>query len=64
VAHQNKLLAAARAGEQRDDSTVYDGSDGAKSYQAISFIGERKEPQDLPSRPKAPKRWRRCPPGR
>jgi hypothetical protein len=49
VAHQNRLLAAARAGEQRDDSTVYDGSDGAKSYQAISFIGERHEPQDLPS---------------
>jgi hypothetical protein len=50
VAHQNKLLAAARAGQQRDDSTVYDGSDGAKSYQAISFIGGRKEPQDLPSK--------------
>ncbi|HUE45115.1 MAG TPA: DUF1849 family protein [Aestuariivirgaceae bacterium] len=49
VAHQNKLLAAARAGKQRDDSTVYDGSDGAKSYQAISFIGERQEPRDLPS---------------
>jgi hypothetical protein len=49
VAHQNKLLVAARAGEQRDDSTVYDGSDGAKSYQAISFIGERQEPRDLPS---------------
>jgi hypothetical protein len=49
VAHQNKLLAAARAGERRDDSIVYDGSDGAKSYQAISFIGERKEPQALRS---------------
>ena len=47
VAHQNKLLTAARAGEQRDDSTVYDGSDGAKSYQAISFIGERQDPQAL-----------------
>ena len=47
VAHQNKLLEAALAGQQRDDSTVYDGSDGAKSYQAISFIGERKEPHAL-----------------
>ena len=47
VAHQNKILAAARQGEQRDESTVYDGSDGAKSYQAISFIGERQEPQEL-----------------
>jgi hypothetical protein len=47
VMHQNKLLAAARQGERRDDSTVYDGSDGAKSYQAISFIGERREPQEL-----------------
>jgi hypothetical protein len=51
VAHQNKLLAAARAGERRDDSTVYDGSDGAKSYQAISFIGERQEPQGSSSVP-------------
>jgi hypothetical protein len=49
VAHQNRLLVAAQAGEQRDDSTVYDGSDGAKSYQAISFIGERQEPRSLPS---------------
>ena len=49
VAHQNKLLVAARAGEQRDDSTIYDGSDGAKSYQAITFIGERQEPQGLSS---------------
>lgn len=44
VAHQIKLLAAAQQGETRDDTTVYDGSDGAKSYQAISFIGERQSP--------------------
>jgi hypothetical protein len=49
VAHQNKLLAAARQGERRDDSPVYDGSDGAKTYQAISFIGERQDPQSLSS---------------
>ena len=44
VAHQVKLLAAARKGETRDATNVYDGSDGAKSYQAISFIGERQGP--------------------
>jgi hypothetical protein len=48
VAHQNRLLAAAQQGESRDDSAVYDGSDGAKTYQAISFIGERQDPQGLP----------------
>ena len=47
VAHQNQLLAAAIQGETRDDSPVYDGSDGAKSYQAISFIGERQAPRPL-----------------
>jgi hypothetical protein len=47
VAHQNKLLAAAKQGETRDDSTVYDGSDGSKSYQAISFIGTRSDPGPL-----------------
>jgi hypothetical protein len=47
VAHQNRLLAAAMQGEQRDDTAVYDGSDGAKSYQAISFIGARRDPEPL-----------------
>lgn len=47
VAHQNKLLEAARQGESRDDSMVYDGSDGARTYQAISFIGDRQEPEAL-----------------
>ena len=47
VAHQNQLLAAAQQGESRDDSMVYDGSDGAKTYQAISFIGERHGPESL-----------------
>jgi hypothetical protein len=47
VAHQNALLKATRQGEKRDDSTVYDGSDGAKSYEAISFIGERADPAPL-----------------
>ncbi len=50
VAHQNKLLVAALQGERRDDSIVYDGSDGPKSYQAISFIGDRHPPEPLASR--------------
>jgi hypothetical protein len=49
VGHQNKLLEAARQGESRDDSMVYDGSDGAKTYEAISFIGDRREPEALPA---------------
>ncbi|MFW6077579.1 MAG: cell envelope integrity EipB family protein [Hyphomicrobiales bacterium] len=49
VAHQNKVLTAARQGERRDESTVYDGSDGTKSYQAISFIGQRQDPEPLPA---------------
>jgi hypothetical protein len=48
VAHQNQVLAAARQGERRDDSSVYDGSDGTKVYQAISFIGARQDPEPLP----------------
>jgi hypothetical protein len=47
VAHQNKLLQAARQGASRDDSMVYDGSDGAKTYEAISFIGDRQDPEPL-----------------
>lgn len=47
VTHQNRLLAAAVAGDSRDESTVYDGSDGAKSFIAISFIGPRREPEPL-----------------
>jgi hypothetical protein len=45
VAHQNRLLAAALQGGKRDDSTVYDGSDGAKTYQAIAFIGMQQAPE-------------------
>jgi hypothetical protein len=49
VQHQNALLAAARQGERRDDSAVFDGSDGSKAYQAISFIGARRAPEALPA---------------
>ncbi|MGQ0486278.1 MAG: EipB family protein [Hyphomicrobiales bacterium] len=41
--HQLKLMDAARAGETRDKSLLYDGSDGEKMFRAISFIGKRKE---------------------
>lgn len=39
VQHQIRLVEAALAGESRDRSLVYDGSEGAKTYVAISFIG-------------------------
>jgi EipB-like len=42
--HQTKLLNAALKGETRDVSMVFDGSDGSKSYKAISFIGKKREP--------------------
>jgi hypothetical protein len=42
--HQLKLMELAKAGQTRDESIVFDGSDGSKVYKAISFIGERKEP--------------------
>ena len=42
--HQLKLMDMAAAGESRDSSLIYDGSDGAKLFRAITFIGKRKEP--------------------
>ena len=42
--HQMKLMALGDAGGGRDSSIVYDGSDGAKSYRAISFVGKEKPP--------------------
>jgi hypothetical protein len=41
--HQFKLMDAALAGESRDTSLIYDGSDGDKTFRAISFIGKRKD---------------------
>jgi hypothetical protein len=49
VAHQNRLIEAAGQGSKRDESIVFDGSDGRKSFLAISFIGPRKEPEPLSS---------------
>ena len=43
IQHQSKLMDKARAGETRDVSLVYDGSYGAATYRAITFIGPRKD---------------------
>ena len=42
--HQEHLLDVALAGQTRDVSMVFDGSDGEKSYKAISFIGKKRAP--------------------
>lgn len=42
--HQLKLMALGEAGGGRDSSIVYDGSDGAKSFRAISFVGKQRPP--------------------
>lgn len=41
--HQLNLMDKAEQGETRDASLLYDGSDGAATYRAITFIGRRKE---------------------
>ncbi len=41
--HQLNLMDKAEHGETRDASLLYDGSDGATTYSAITFIGRRKE---------------------
>ncbi|MBI2719249.1 MAG: DUF1849 family protein [Rhizobiales bacterium] len=41
--HQLHLMDLAASGGDRDTSVVYDGSDGANSYRAITFIGKKKE---------------------
>jgi hypothetical protein len=40
--HQLRLMALGEAGGGRDSSIVYDGSDGTKSFRAISFVGKPK----------------------
>ena len=44
TAHQQKLLAEAVAGQTRDVSMVYDGSDGAKLFRVVTFIGKKRAP--------------------
>jgi len=41
--HQLNLMDKAEQGETRDASLLYDASDGAKTYRAITFIGRRKD---------------------
>jgi hypothetical protein len=41
VAHQMRLVEAARRGETRDANIVFDGSDAEKSMQVISFFGPK-----------------------
>lgn len=40
--HQLRLMALGEAGGGRDSSIVYDGSDGAKAFRAISFVGKQR----------------------
>ena len=45
--HQLKLMALGETGGGRDSSLIFDGSDGAKTYQAISFVGKTKAPGSI-----------------
>jgi hypothetical protein len=45
--HQLKLMALGESGGGRDSSLIYDGSDGAKSFRAISFVGKEKAPGSI-----------------
>lgn len=42
VDHQLKIVKAAEAGESRDETLLYDGSDGSKPAVAITFIGSKR----------------------
>lgn len=44
IGHQKKIIGAALAGQARDESTVFDGTEGTKAYTAISFLGARRDP--------------------
>ena len=48
VTHQIRLIEKAQKNITRDKSTVYDGSDQEKIYQAISFIGKLKPNYKIP----------------
>lgn len=43
IDHQLKLVKAAEAGQNRDETLVYDGSDGTAPTVAITFIGNRQK---------------------
>lgn len=40
--HQLRLLAVGEEGGGRDSSVIFDGSDGAKAFRAISFVGKQR----------------------
>lgn len=40
--HQMRLMALGASGGGRDSSVVFDGSDGAKAFRAIAFVGKEK----------------------
>lgn len=40
--HQLRLMALGEAGGGRDSSVVFDGSDGARPFRAIAFVGKQK----------------------
>lgn len=40
--HQLRLMKLGEAGGGRDSSIVFDGSDGAKAFRAIAFVGKQK----------------------
>ncbi|MCB1378227.1 MAG: DUF1849 family protein [Alphaproteobacteria bacterium] len=48
IQHQIKLMDLAAAGQSRDSSVIYDGSDGEKTFRVISFIGKRRNWEDNP----------------
>jgi hypothetical protein len=45
--HQLKLMALGETGGGRDSSLVFDGSDEAKTFRAISFVGKEKAPGSI-----------------
>lgn len=44
MAHQLRVMTAAEKGEKQDVSILFDGSSGAKTYKAITFIGSKRQP--------------------
>lgn len=50
MTHQRRLLDAALAGKRFDRSLVFDGSEGAKFYTVITFIGREQKGKALPGK--------------
>lgn len=47
--HQLRLMALGEAGGGRDSSVIFDGSDGPKSFRAISFVGKARMAGAMPA---------------